>query len=263
MDTRPSLQAGSGSPVWPYQIDKGNIVKAEAKCIICSDLTDDGFTAVMKIYCQRGFLNFIREKIWGFRAEREYRILSHLAHCGVSCSLPINWTYGYCKEYGFYEILTTRQIPDAIPLRQFLSSTSANSKNIDWEPLFRMVNRMHSCGVYHGALSTKNILIDFKGNARPNYFILDLACGWLFPRSILGKKIAGFDLLKLVRNMEGKLGTGFCKSYLSQYGLGQKAIAKFYREIGRYRAFSRKQRRIKNALKVKVFLAALMAKFNL
>jgi len=263
MDTWLRLPAGSGFPVWPHKIDNGNIVKAEGKCFIFSDRTDDGSTAVMKMYYQRGFANFIREKIMCFRAEREYRILSHLVCCGVPCSIPLNWTYGYCKEYGFYEILSTRQIPDTISLREFLSSTSIINNNLDWKPLFQMVHHMHSCGVYHGALSTKNILIDFKGNARPNYYILDLARGWLFPRSIFGKKIARFDLLKLVKNIENKMGTGFCRPYLSQYGLGKEALERFYREAGHHKSYSRKQKLIKNILKVRVFFSAISAKLNL
>ena len=264
MDTGVRLPAGSGFPVWPHRINNGNIVKAEAKCFICSEKTDDGSIAVMKMYYQRGFANFIREKIILFRAEREYRILCHLVRCGVSCSIPLNWTYGYCKEYGFYEILFTRQIPDTISLREFLSSTLIINNNIDWGPLFRLVHHMHSCGVYHGALSTKNILIDFrKGNACPNFYILDLARGWLFPRSIFGKKIAGFDLLKLVRNIEKEMGIGFCLPYLAQYGLEKEAFERFYRDVEHNKSYSRKLKRIKNILKVKVFLSAISAKFNL
>ena len=262
MGTGRELPSGSEFPVWPHKIDIGNIVKAEAKCFICSERTDDSSTAVMKMYYQRGFANFIREKIMRFRAEREYRILRHLVSCGIPCSIPLNWTYGYCQEYGFYEILTTRQITDAICLREFLYSKSIFKKNIDWGPLFQTVHHMHTCGVYHGALSTKNILIDFKGNVQPNFYIIDLACGWLFTHSILGEKIARYDLLKLVRNIENELGPGVCRPYLAQYGLSPKALEKFYQEAAHYRSFSRKQRRIKNVLKVRVFFSAILAKFN-
>jgi len=262
MDTWFRIPAGSGSLFWPNKIDSGNIIKAEAKCYICSVRKDDGTTAVMKMYYQRGAVNFIREKIMRFRAEREYLILNHLVRCGVSCSIPLNWIYGYCKEYGFYEILSTRQIPDTISLREFLSSTSITNKNIDWGHLFQMVQHMHSCGVYHGALSTKNILIDFKGNARPNYYIIDLARGWLFPRSIFGKQIAWFDILKLVRNIENHFGIGYCQPYLAQYGLGEGAIEKFYQDARHGQSYSRKHKRTKNVLKVKVFLYAMLTQLN-
>lgn len=262
MKTQFRLPVGTESFVWPYKIDSGNIIKAEANCFICSELTNDGSTAVVKMYYQRGFVNFIREIITSFRTEREYRILRHLVSCGISCSIPLSWTDGYCKEHGFYEILATRQIPDAISLRAFLSSKSIINKNIDWGPLFQMVHHMHSCGVYHGALSTKNILIESKGNAQAKFYIIDLARGWLFPRSIFGKKIARYDLLKLVRNIENDLGSGYCRPYLAQYGLGKKALEKFYRDAGHYKSYSRKQKRVKNVLKVKVFFSAILAKFH-
>jgi hypothetical protein len=116
---------------------------------------------------------------------------------------------------------------------------------------------MHECGVYHGALSTKNILIDDRGKAQATYYIIDLARGWLFPSSISGKKIAWHDLLKLVSNIEKDLGPAYCAPYLAQCGLGKGAIEKFYQAAHRYKSYSRKQKRIKNALKVKVFFLAL------
>ena len=255
--------AGSRLPVWPYKIDYDNILKDETNCFICSGLTDDGHRAVMKMYYRRGLANFIREKIMSFRAEREFRILSHLVRRTVSCSIPLNWTYGYCQEYGFYEILSTRQIPDTVSLREFLFSPSFINQNIDLGPLFQMVQQMHTCGVYHGALSTKNILIDVEGNARPNYYIIDLARGYLFSRSIFGQNIAWYDLLKMVTDIEKKLGTDYCRPYLAQYGLSKKALEKFCHKALHYKSFSRKQRRSKNALKVKVFFSAILAKFNL
>jgi hypothetical protein len=121
---------------------------------------------------------------------------------------------------------------------------------------------MHRCGVYHGALSTKNILIDATGNSQTKFYIIDLARAWLFPSSIFGKQIAWHDLLKLVRNIESDLGLGYCQPYLAQYGLGKRAIQKFYQDAGRYKSYSRKQKRIKNALKVKVFFLAIFAKLD-
>ena len=39
----------------------------------------------------------------------------------TSCSTPLSWSYGYCKKYGFYEILCPRQIPNAKSLTDFLA----------------------------------------------------------------------------------------------------------------------------------------------
>ena len=253
---------GSGSLVWPDKMNPDKIIKAETRCLIYSEQLEDGSSAVMKMYYRRGFANFIRGKIFNFRAQREYRILNHLASCEIPCSIPLFWTYGYCKAYGFYDILCTRQIPDTISLKTFLSSASPSDQNIDFGPLFQLLHNLHQCGVYHGALSTKNILLDATGDAQVKYYSIDLARGWLFPGSILGRRIAWFDILKLVRNIESHSGTGNCRPYLAQYGLGKEAIEKFYQDARRYQLLSRKQKRIKNTLKVKVFFFAIITQIN-
>ena len=257
------LPAGSEPSGWPDNIDTDQIIKAEAKCLIGTEHLEDGTSAVMKMYYRRGIANFIRARLLNFRAQREYRILKHLANCGIACTIPLFWTHGYCKEYGFYEVLCTRQIPNTIPLDTFLSSESINDQNSDFGPLFQLVYNMHRCGVYHGALSTKNILIDAPGKPQAKYYHIDFARGWLFPSSILGQRIAWFDIHKLVRKIESYLGPGTCRPYLAQYGLGKEAIEKFYQDTRHYQSDSRKQKRIKNTLKVKVFFYALLTQINL
>jgi tRNA A-37 threonylcarbamoyl transferase component Bud32 len=262
MKQKLKLPAGFGFPVWPYKIDSDKIIKAEAKCLIWTERLEDGSSAVMKMYYRRGLANFIRGIILNFRAKREFRILKHLAGCGVPCTIPLFWTFGYCKAYGFYEILHTRQIPNTLSLKTFLSSEALTVKNIDLGPLFQLVYDMHRCGVYHGALSTKNILIDTTGNAQAKFYSIDFARGWLFPGSIIGKQIAWFDLLKLVRDIERDKGIGYCQPYLAQCGLEKEAIERFYRDAGRYQSYSRKHKRIKNVLKVKVFFYAIFTQLN-
>lgn len=262
MKPKLNLPTGSGSLVWPYKMNPEKIIKAEANCLICSEQLENGTSAVMKMYYRRGFVNFIRGIILNFRAQREYRILRHMANCGIPCSIPLSWTYGYSKAYGFYDILYTRQIPDTISLNTFLSSAAISDQNIDFGPLFKLLYNMHQCGVYHGALSTKNILFDAAGDAQVKFYSIDLARGWLFPGSILGKRIAWFDILKLVRNIESHLGMGSCRPYLAQYGLGKEAIEIFYQDARRYQSLSRKQKRIKNTLKVKVFFYAILTQIN-
>ena len=262
MKQKLKLPAGSGFPVWPHKIDSDDIIKAEAKSLIWDEQLADGTSAVVKMYYRRGFVNFIREIILNFRVKREFRILKHMESCGVPCTIPLYWTFGYCKEYGFYELLYTRQIPNAISLKTVLLSERSTDKNIDLGPLFQMVHNMHRCGVYHGALSTKNVLIDPMANAQLKFYSIDFARGWLLPGSIIGKQIAGFDLIKLVRSIESHLSAGYCQPYLAQYGLEKGAIEKFYQEAGRYRSYSRKHKRIKNVLKVKVFFYAILTHLN-
>jgi len=262
MTPKLNLSPESGSFVWPFKINTDKIIKAEANCLIFTEQLENGTSAVMKMYYRRGLANFAREFVLNFRVQREFKILRHLANCEIPCTIPLFWTYGYCKQYGFYEVLCTRQIPNTISFRTFLSSGSITDKNIDLGPLMVLVYNMHRSGVYHGALSTKNILIDATGNAQTKYYHIDLARGWLFPSSILGKQIAWFDLLKLVKKIESRLGVGYCLPYLSLYGLGEKAIQKFYRDAGRYKSTSRKHKRLKNVMKVKVFFSAILTHLN-
>ncbi len=262
MTPKLNLPPESGSFNWPFKINTDNIIKAEANCLIFTEQLEDGTSAVIKMYYRRGFANVAREYVLNFRVQRESRILRHLVNRGIPCTRPLFWTYGYCKVYGFYELLCTRHIPNAISLRTFLSSTSIADKNIDLGPLMVLVYKMHRSGVYHGALSTKNILVDATDSAQVKYFHIDLARGWLFPGSILGKRIARFDLLKLVKKVESRLGIGYCRPYLFHYGLGEEAIEKFYREAGRYQSTSRKQKRLKNVMKVKVFFSAILTHLN-
>ncbi len=262
MTPKLNLPSESGSFVWPFKINTDNIIKAEANCLIFTEQLEDGTSAVMKMYYRRGVANVIREYVLNFRVQREFRILEHLVNCGIPCTMPLFWTYGYCREYGFYEVLCTRLIPNTKSLGIFLSSASKTNKNIDLGPLMLLIYNMHRCGVYHGALSTKNILIDATDNAQIKYFNIDLARGWLFPSSILGKQIAWFDLIKLVRKIESRLGIGYCLPYLSHYRLGEEAIQEFYRDAGRYRSSSRKQKRQKNIMKVRIFFLSILTHLN-
>lgn len=262
MSPKLNLPLGSGSIVWPFKINADNLIKAEANCLIFTEQLEDGTSAVMKMYYRRGLANATREFVLNFRVQREFRILGHLADCKIPCTRPLFWTYGYCRAFGFYEVLCTRHIPNAISLRTFLSSASITDKNIDLGPLMVLVYNMHRSGVYHGALSTKNILVDATDSAQVKFYHIDLARGWLFPGSILGKRIAWFDLLKLVKKVESRLAIGYCRPYLSHYRLGGEAIEKFYRDAGRYQSTSRKHKRLKNVMKVKIFFSAILTHLN-
>jgi hypothetical protein len=59
-----------------------------------------------------------------------------------------------------------------------------------------------------------------------------------------------------------EIDIGDCQPYLAQYGLDKGAIERFYQDARRYRSYSRKQKRIKNVLKVKVFFYAILTQLN-
>lgn len=261
MKAQVRLSTRSGATHLPYKISDSNTIKAEAKTLIWSEQLEDGSTAILKMYYRMGLVNFIRKKILTFRAEREFTVLRHLDRKGIPCSKPIFWNYGYCRKYGFYEILATRKVTNTIALNNFLGSKTATNKNIDLEPLFEAVGNMHKYGVYHGALSTKNILVDATDDGQTKYYIIDFSRALLFQDSIAGKKIAWYDLLKLVRKIESSISIGYCQPYIVQYGLGERAVKKFYEYVRRYKYYSRKQKLTKNVIKVKIFFLAIFTKF--
>ena len=262
MEPKLKLPAGSKPYGWPDKIETDQIIKAEANCYICSARLQDKTAAVIKMYYRGGLFNFIRETILDFRAQREYRLLRHLANGGIPCSIPLFWTRGYCREYGFYEIIGTRQIPEAAPLDTVLSSEPRSDQPIDFGQLFQAVGAMHRCGVYHGALSTKNILIAATGRNRLQCYLIDLARGWSFPRSIFGQRIGSFDLSKLVRKIESHRGQGYCRPFLVQCGLANEALEQLYGDAYRYTSYSRKRKLIKNILRVKVFFLAVFTQLK-
>ncbi len=63
-------------------------------------------------------------------------------------------------------------------------------------------------------------------------------------------------------NIESRLSIGYCQPYLAQYGLEKGTIERFYQDAGRYQSYSRKHKRIKNVLKVKVFCYAILTHLN-
>ena len=262
MKPKLKMPSGLGPLVRPTKIDPDNIIKAESHCLIWIEQLADGTLVVAKMYHHRGLANFVRGSLLNFRAQREHRILQHLTGCGIPCSEPLFWTCGYCKAHGYYDILYTRQIPDAISLETFLSSPSLRDHAIDFGPLFQLLYNMHQCGVYHGALSTKNILVEATDDVQAKFYVIDLARGRIFSDAILNGWIAWLDILKLVRNIESHIGTGNCQPYLAQYGTGKETVEKLSQYASRYKSYSRKQKRIKNVMKVKVLLFVIITKLS-
>ena len=262
MKAQVGLSTRSGATSLPYKINDSNTIKAEPKTLIWSERLEDGSTAILKMYYRMGPVSYIRKKILTFRAEREFTVLRHLDRKAIPCSKPLFWNYGYCREYGFHEILATRKVTNTIALNKFFESGTVTNKNIDLGPLFQAVGNMHQYGVYHGALSTKNILIDATDDDKVKYYIIDFSRALLFQDSISGKKIAWYDLLKLVRKIESNISIGYCQPYIVQYGLGKRAVRKFYETIKSNKYYSRKQKLTKNVIKVKVFFLAIFTKFD-
>jgi tRNA A-37 threonylcarbamoyl transferase component Bud32 len=237
------------------------IIKDEPKCLIRSESLADGTRAVLKMYRHRGAAGALREALFGCRVRREYTVLDRLARGGIPCTPPLFWKRGCSRENGFYETLATREIPGALALDTLWASGRKPAGRIAWEALFEIVARMHGCGVFHGALSPKNILIVSTASLPAAFFLVDAARAKLFSKSILGRKIAGYDLLQLVLKLERLLGPGACRPYLARYGLDGPAIAALYAEAAPYGALRRRDKILQARLSINIQRAAWAARW--
>lgn len=261
MNMRTPPHADPPAEAMPAGLSEVRRIKSEPKCLIWSGRLANGTAVVLKMYRHRGVADTLRGRAFRTRAEREYAALKRLERRGVPCSRPLYWRRGYCRAHGFFEALATREIPRATPLDAHLTAEAAATEAIDFRPLFEAVGRMHRHGVYHGALSPKNILIVSSGGA-PRLFLIDLARSRLFSESIRGRRIARYDLIQLVVKLERHLGTGACRAGLSAYGLDPQAIDALYAEARGWGSLSRSRKVAQATLALKVFLSAAAARLN-
>lgn len=188
---RPPGDTGSLSPP-----PGAAIIKDEDRTLIWLQTLPDGDRVVVKMYRHRNRIDFWRERLHRFRVQREFDALARMARYEVPCSEPVFWTYGRSPDNGRYEILVTREIADATPVRELILSGRDHTRDLDLRPLFQVVRRMHASGVYHGALNTRNVLL-----AGGRYYIIDPPRSLLHGGSIEGQFAAWADMLYLCHNL--------------------------------------------------------------
>jgi len=76
------------------------LIKAEPKTLIWSEPLAVGGRAVVKMYRHRPFFEPARRWVMPCRAEREFKLLSHLHQNGVPCAEPLWWSHGRNAEHG-------------------------------------------------------------------------------------------------------------------------------------------------------------------
>jgi len=184
-------------------------IKDEPGTLVWREASSSGEPRVAKLYRHRGWLTWVRSRVFRFRAEREFHRLRHLEGWGVPVTPPLGWGAGRSREEGFHELLLMRELPEVVPLDHYirgalqegrLERTSAGDPlPMDLTSLFRMVRRMHESGLCNQTLFASNILI--RPSTEPgegnHFFLSDLPRSWVFPRSLLGTRRALWDLLDL------------------------------------------------------------------
>jgi len=105
----------------------------------------------------------------------------------------------------------------------------------DLAPLLRLVRRMHDCGVSHGGLAPRNILVTFPSPGDPAFHVIDMSYSRVFPQGIAGTRMATFDLLDLMYRMRPHFPPERCDAWLAAYGLDESAVRKLAAALERYR----------------------------
>lgn len=224
--------------------DAKSLIKNEKKTLVWRKKIEDIETTVIKMYRHRGFMGWHRERCFNFRVQREYEALRVLESAGVPCSVPLLWGYGSAAEYGRFEILVTREIPGVINLKEALRAGTAPVVPDHLPTLFNAIRQMHQCGIYHGALLPKNILVTLDPQRKPTFYLIDLIKAIHFAHDIQQTAMAHYDLLSLVHEITRLLPGINCEALLSCYGLGQTAI----RELRDHLTWYRSTRHLRNRL---------------
>jgi len=209
-----------------------NLIKAEYGTLVWSEPLEDGGRAIIKLYRRRPFYDPLRRWFLPYRAEREFKALTHLVRHGIPCSEPLSWSHGRRDPHGLYELLVTREVAGATSLDKLLKRPGAVT---DLASLLRLVRHMHDSGLSHGGLAPRNILVSFPAAGAPAFHIIDMSYSCIFPRGIAGTRMATFDLLDLIYRIGSHFPAERCRAWLADYGLDASAVQKLMRGLEHYR----------------------------
>ena len=171
------------------------LIKNEPDTLIWAQDVGAPRRAILKMYRHRGPVTTWRERTFRFRVQREFDALSHLQSRGIPCSEPIAWAEGQSAEHGRFEILATWEVAEAQSLRALAAATKAENIQWDLSSLYRDLRRMHESGMFHGVLHLRNVLAGRDSAGERAFCIIDTPGALLYPGSIVGTRMARFDLL--------------------------------------------------------------------
>lgn len=198
--------------------------KLQERTAIWTGEVDPIGEAVFKAYIHRNFWFHFLSPIWSLCAQREYQHLRVLESGGVPCTEPLLWGRGRSPTHGRFEVLATRKIPGARSFRDRYRETGKAPSPELITQASRTVREMHARGVYHGALSWKNLLASRSPDGEVQVHVVDLARSLCFPRSILGSRMARLDLTHFCYHLAEVKGMGACRRFLEEYGLNGPAV---------------------------------------
>ena len=183
---------------------------------------------IVKLYGEMGVFNWLRKQVVGYRARREYRTLAFLREAGIECCEPMFWATGRSKAHGLFEVVATREIPDAVTLADELPRLDPDARVEVLGRLFESLARMHRAGVWHGAFFLTNVLL---GSDRSVPRIIDLEKSVCFASDIRGSRMADYDLLCAVTSTFQVVGGGYARRALERYGLDEAGMARVFAAV--------------------------------
>lgn len=234
---------------------RGELIKHEPITLIWREVLADGRKAVIKLY-RRGLAVWYRSLATGFRVQREFDGLSQLETLGIPCSVPLFWCHGHFGLYGWGEILVTEWVVNSQSLRDLLVTRSEVSRSLDLSPLFADMARMHSVGLHHGMLRTRNILVK-NYPERPVFVLIDMPRFHHFPRDIRGTRMARYDLMSLCQGLLPYFREDEVLLWLSAYGIPKSEKITLLVRLKRFRS----TRFLRRVLGAEFNVRIAMAKF--
>lgn len=212
------------------------LLKREEKTWIWRVPLPSGGNGIAKMYRRRGLWSRLRGWILPLRVRREFAALAVLTDGRVPCSEPLWWGWGHAKEHGHFEILITREIPDAIDLKACHAGSANRPRSADYLSLFDTLRRMHECGIYHGALWPKNILLTMRASQEMAFHLVDLARSIQFPGNIFDTRPARFDLLSLLYGLARVCPDFDAESLARRYGMSAPGAHEIAERSRQYRS---------------------------
>ena len=237
--------------------DEKTLIKQEKKTLVWRVRLGGSESAVVKMYRHLGLLNRWRGRAVPFRVQREFAALGVLAAGGVPCSAPLLWGVGSAAGHGHIEVLVTREIPGAVSLKEWLDVKNRRVTSADLLPLFEVIRRAHHCGLYHGALWPKNILVTTAPSGELSFHLIDLVRSIRFPGDMGGTSVARYDLLSLLYSLARSCPDLDAEALLRGYGMSPADAWEIAGQSRRYRS----TRHLRNRLAIIFKLGALAANF--
>lgn len=155
-------------------------------------------SVVRKVYRSRPFLLW-RTFLQVARARREYHNLERIAAAGVPCVRPVSWRQVRALGCVVESEIATVFEPDALSMKQVLAETGglpSSERRALIVGTGQLLRTLHGAGYLSCRFTPRNVLV--LGTAPPRRLLLcDLPYAFHFRRSILGRRIAGFDVFDI------------------------------------------------------------------